>query len=287
MAALTELVRGVDFGEGLRWHDGRLWYSDFFQHTVYAVTIDGAREAMVTLDDQPSGLGWLPDGRLLVVSMHERRVLRQEADGTLATHAEVGALAPGPCNDMVVAADGTAYVGNFGFDFYVGAEFAPADLVRVAPDGDVSVAAAGLAFPNGSVITPDGSTLIVGESFALQYTAFTIASDGSLSDRRVWAALDGVSPDGCTLDADGGIWTANPAAGYGGGAGEVVRVVEGGAITDRIATPQTAYACALGGDDGTTLFVTTAPGATHEEVAGKGLGVIHAVEVAVPHAGRP
>jgi sugar lactone lactonase YvrE len=287
MADLTELVRGIDFGEGLRWHDGRLWYSDFFQHTVSAVTTGGEREAMLTIDDQPSGLGWLPDGRLLVVSMHARKVLRREPDGSLVTHADLTGLAAGPGNDMVVGADGTAYVGNFGFDYYTGEEYATADLVRVTADGDATVAADSLAFPNGSVITPDGTTLIVGESFALQYTAFTIAPDGSLSDRRVWAALDGVSPDGCTLDAEGGIWTANAAAGHGGGEGEVVRVVEGGEITHRIATPQTAYACALGGTDGTTLFVTTAPGAMLDEVAGKGLGVIHAVEVAVPHAGRP
>jgi sugar lactone lactonase YvrE len=287
MADLHELVRDVDFGEGLRWHDHRLWYSDFFQHTVFAVTTSGEREAMLAIDDQPSGLGWLPDGRLLVVSMHARKVLRHEPDGSLVTHADLAGLAAGPGNDMVVAADGTAYVGNFGFDVYAGEEYATADLVRVTPDGHATVAAEGFAFPNGSVITPDGSTLIVGESFALQYTAFTIAPDGSLSDRRVWAALDGVSPDGCTLDAEGGIWTANAAAGHGGGAGEVVRIVEGGEITHRIATPQTAYACALGGDDGTTLFVTTAPGAMHDEVAGKKLGVIHAVEVAVPHAGRP
>ena len=281
------LVGGIDFGEGLRWHEGRLWYSDFFRRGVFAVTPDGEQDQMLALDDAPSGTGWMPDGRLLVVSMHERRILRQEADGSLVVHSDFARFAGGSGNDMVVAADGQAYVGNFGYDVYAGEPFALAALVRVGSDGKANVAAEDLAFPNGSVITADGRTLIVGESGGHRYTAFTIASDGTLHDRRVWAELGGISPDGCTLDAETAIWTANPSAGNGRGPGEVVRIREGGEITHRITVPQTAYACALGGDDGCTLFVTTAPGAMPNEVAGKGLGAIYTVRVEVPHAGLP
>lgn len=286
-ASVGTLVTGIDFAEGLRWHDGRLWYSDFHRHGVFACSADGAEERILTLDDSPSGLGWLPDGRLLVVSMHDRRVLRREPDGTLVEHADLREVAAGPCNDMVVAADGTAYVGNFGFDLYAGEEWTTASLACVTPDGRVRVAADDLLFPNGSVITPDGTTLIVGETLARRYIAFTIGADGTLHDRREWAALDGVSPDGCSLDAEGAIWTANPSVGHGGGAGEVVRVREGGTIVQRIAMPMTAYACTLGGADGCTLFVATAPGGIPEETAGRGGGVMVSVRVDVPHAGRP
>lgn len=283
---LTRVVGGLDFGEGPRWHDDRLWYSDFHQHTVSAVTEGGTPEVMVTLDGQPSGLGWLPDGRLLLVSMLDHRVLRREHDGTLVVHADLSDLATGPCNDMVVATDGTAYVGNFGSDLEAGEPVAFADLVRVSPTGDVSVAATRLSFPNGSVIFPDEETLVVGETFGHRFTAFTIQPDGTLADRRLWASVGDVSPDGCALDADGGIWVADATAGDRRHPGSVVRVVEGGEITDRVATPHTAYACALGGRDGTTLFVVTAPSTRHQ-VSGRGKGAIWSRRVDVPHAGRP
>ena len=203
---LRLLVDNVDFGEGPRWHDGRLWYSDFYQRAIYSVTTAGERTVMFgDLDDRPSGLGWMPDGSLLAVAMTSRSVWR-EVDGTLQPHADLSAIATGHCNDMVVDAAGNAYVGNFGFDFEGGATFAAADLALVRADGSVEVAAEGLAFPNGSVITPDGSTLIVGESFGGDYVAFDIADDATLSNRRVWAAIPGAAPDGCAQDADGGIW---------------------------------------------------------------------------------
>ena len=255
MTALEVLIDGIDFGEGPRWHDGRLWYSDFLQHAVFTVTVDGRRETAVEIDDQPSGLGWLPDGRLLLVSMHDRKVLRREHDGTLVEHADLSGVATAPCNDMVVAADGTAYVGNFGFDVFGGGS------VRRSGAGAGDAERRGrawrprrCAFPNGSVITPDGRTLIVGESFGRCYTAFAIGADGSLSGRRTWADLPGRSPDGCSLDAEGAIWFAN-AAGT-----TVVRVREGGEITDEIEIGQPTFACALGGDDGRTLFVVSADG---------------------------
>jgi sugar lactone lactonase YvrE len=273
------LVGGIDFGEGPRWHDGRLWYSDFFQHRVCAVSPDGTRETMLEIEDQPSGLGWLPDGRMLVVSMLQRQVLRVEGDGSVVVHADLSAIATARCNDMVVAADGNAYVGNFGAEF--GAAPRPANLALVHPDGSVEVAAEAMQFPNGSVITPDGTTLVVGESMGRRYTAFDIAADGTLGNRRVWADVGDVVPDGCTLDAEGAIWAAN-ALGT-----DVVRVREGGEIVERVDLGQPTYACALGGDDGCTLFVLSADSHDEEVVAGRGTGVIRTVRVDVPHAGLP
>ncbi len=276
------LVDGVDFGEGPRWRDGTLWYSDFYQRSICCVTPTGERTVVFSdLDDRPSGLGWLPDGTLLVVFMTSRRLMRDVGDGTLAEHADLSEVAGWHCNDMVVDAEGNAYVGNFGFDLEAQASFAPADLALVRPDGAVSVAAEALAFPNGSVITPDGSTLIVGQSFGGDYVAFSIGGDGSLSDRRQWAQITGTAPDGCTLDAAGGIWFSD-ALGSG-----VVRVEEGGTVTDRIPTPQTSFACVLGGDDGRTLFALCAPGSHPDEVEGKAAGAIYTRRVVHPHAGRP
>jgi sugar lactone lactonase YvrE len=274
------LVGGIDFGEGPRWHDGRLWYSDFFQRRVCAVSADGTSETMLEIRDQPSGLGWLPDGWMLVVSMLLRKVLRVEDDGSVAVHADVSGVATARCNDMVVAENGNAYVGNFGFDYPEHEPPRPAVLALVRPDGSVEPVADDLEFPNGSVITPDGRTLVVGETSRSRYTAFDVAPDGTLANRRVWAEVPGVGPDGCTLDAEGAIWAANC---FGT---DVVRVREGGEIVERVDVGQPTYACALGGDDGCTLFVLSADG--HDVAAtGRSTGVIRTVRVDVPHAGRP
>ena len=274
------LLDGFAFGEGLRWHDGRLWFSDFFMHRVCTVDLDGTLEVVLELDDQPSGLGWLPDGRLLVVAMLARSVLRLEADGTLVTHADLSGVATSHGNDMVVAADGTAYVGNFGSDLLSGETPQPADLAVVHPDGSVGVAARALDFPNGSVITPDGRTLIVGESMGHRYRAFEIAADGSLDDGRVWADLGDLSPDGCSMDAEGAIWFANAFT------DQVIRTRVGGEITDRIVVQDLSFACALGGDDGRTLFIATAEGNVFKEHELR-TGKIWTVRVDVPHAGLP
>ncbi len=281
MPNVQQLIGGVDFGEGPRWHDGALWYCDFFQRAIYTVSPNGKREAVHSgLPDQTSGLGWLPDGRLLVVSMKQQKVLRDEG-GTLVDHADLAPVAAGLCNDMVVDAHGNAYVGNFGFDFYADAPFAPADLALVRPDGSVTVAASGLNFPNGSVITPDGRTLIVGESMGGTYQAFTINDDATLGEQRLWAQVEGTAPDGCTLDADGGIWFSDALG------SAVVRVVEGGEVTHRVPTPMPTYACALGGEDGTTLFILCATGTHEADVAGKAEGAIYTIQVDAPHAGLP
>jgi len=276
------LVDGVDFGEGPRWRDGALWYSDFFQRSIYRVTPDGERTAVFSgLDDRPSGMGWLPDGTLVVVFMTSRRVMRDNGDGTLVEHADLSGIATWHCNDMVVDAVGNIYVGNFGFDLDGRSEFQTADLALVRPDGSVEVAATSLAFPNGSVITPDGATLIVGQTFGGDYLAFTIAADGTLTERRQWAEIPGTMPDGCTLDAAGGIWFSDAIG------SQVVRVEEGGNVTHRVATPQPTFACALGGDDGRTLYILCAPGSHPDEVAGKAGGAIYTMRVEHPHAGRP
>ncbi len=276
------LVGGIDFGEGPRWHDGRLWYSDFHQATIYSVGLDGDRRAEYTdLPDRPSGLGWMPDGSLLVVFMTSRRVMRDHGDGALVEHADLSSVAAWHCNDIVVDANGNAYVGNFGFDLEERRPFQPADLALVRPDGSVEVAATDMRFPNGSVITPDGSTLIVGQSFGGNYVAFTIADDATLTDRREWAAIEGSAPDGCTLDAAGGIWFADALG------SQVVRVEEGGTVTDRIDTPQPTFACMLGGDDGRTLFALCAPGSHPDESAGTGLGEIVMTRVEHGRVGLP
>lgn len=277
------LEEGLAFPEDPRWHDGLLWYSDMHMGEVRTVDAEGRGRVTVEVETGPSGLGWLPDGTLLVVSQEDRKVLRRDETG-LTEHADLGRVATGLCNDMVVDARGNAYVGNFGFDLYAGDAPVPACLALVTPDGDVSVAVENLLFPNGAVITPDGATLVVGETFAGHLTAFDIDPDGSLANRRVWARLDGGSvPDGCCLDAAGAIWVASPTT------GDVVRVEAGGSVTDRVVVSagRKAYACMLGGADGRTLFCCTSsemlPPLTIESRG----GAIETATVEIPHAGLP
>ncbi len=282
MADWELLVDGVDFGEGPRWHEGRLWYSDFFQRAVYSVGLDGDRRVEVgNTDDRPSGLGWLSDGSLIAVFMTQRKLMRHIGGDDWEEYADLSKFAAWHCNDMVIDERDVAYVGNFGFDLEGRASFETANLIIVRADRTVALAADDMKFPNGSVITPDGVTLIVGESFGGDYIAFTIQPDGSLTDRRVWAEIPGTAPDGCALDADGGIWFSDAIG------SQVVRVKEGGEVTDRVPTPQPTYACALGGADGTTLFALCAPGSHPDEVAGRGGGAIYARSVIFPGAGRP
>ncbi|MGD9704783.1 MAG: SMP-30/gluconolactonase/LRE family protein [Acidimicrobiia bacterium] len=291
----TLLLDGLYFGEGPRWHEGELWFSDFYDHAVKAVTPSGSVRTVVELPGggQPSGLGWLPDGRLLLVSMLDRKLLRLEPGG-LVDHADLSGVATFHCNDMVVDATGRAYVGNFGFD--LDAELAArgmqsvledhvaAKLARVDPDGSVHVVASDMHFPNGSVITPDGRTLIVAETFGLRLTAFTIADDGSLHDRRVWADLGFRVPDGICLDADGNVWVANPLS------PECFLVAEdpnGADIIDVVETDHPCYACMLGGEDRTTLFMLTAATSEGASAAAARTGHVVTAAVEVPGAGWP
>ena len=283
------LADGLYFAEAPRWHQGKLWFSDFYDHAVKTVDLAGDVETKVVLEDRPSGLGWLPDGRLLVVSMQQRAVLRLEADA-LVVHADLSHIATFHCNDMVVDAVGRAYVGNFGFDLdaaelsgtlaEVVAAHEGAELALVDADGSAHVAATGLMFPNGMVLSPDGSTLIVAETMARRLTAFDVGLDGSLSRRRVWAELDGL-PDGICLDDEGAIWFADAAA------HRCVRVAEGGSVLDQVGTTRRAFACMLGGDDGRTLFVATSKQSVAERARQERTACIEVVEVGGPHAGRP
>ena len=242
---LTTLFEGGNYFECPRWHDGRWWAVDFYRHTVFTYDADGNEEAVLEIEAQPSGLGWMPDGDLLVVSMKDRRVLRRAADGTVTEHADVSELTTGHLNDMIVDREGRAYAGNFGFDLMGGGQPETASIVRIDPDGSASIVAEDLWFPNGTVITDDG-TLIVAETFGARFTAFTIAEDGALTDRRIWAQVQPTpergdietmlgavtfAPDGCTLDAEGHIWAANALA------GAVCRVAPGGEIVEEIAMP--------------------------------------------------
>jgi sugar lactone lactonase YvrE len=290
VADVRTVAQGLYFGEGPRWHKGRLWFSDFYDHAVKSMDPGGVVTVEHRLDDQPSGLGWLPDGRLLVVSMRALKVLREE-DGGLVEHADLSGLARHLCNDMVVDGSGRAWVGNFGFDLDAemelkGAEGVLADhpatnLVRVDSDGSVHLAAADMHFPNGSAITPDGATLIVAETLAMQLTAFDIRGDGTLENRRVWAPMGMRAPDGICLDADGNIWVANALA------PECVLFAPGGEVLDTVATSQNCYACMLGGEDGRDLFMVTACSSHHAEAAAARTGRIETTRVSSPGAGWP
>jgi len=248
----------------------------------------GPDERVVEVAGQPAGLGWMPDGSLLIVSMLDRRVLRLGLDGSLGEHADLAPWAPFHCNDIVVDAAGRAYVGNFGFDIYAAltgkpVELRSAALLRVDPDGQVSVAVDNLEFPNGTVITPDGGTLIVAESVGRRLTAFDISADGGLSNRRVWADLapHQVVPDGICLDTSSAVWVANA---FGAAA---VRVAEGGELLDTVSFSQTCFACMLGGPDGRELFAVTAPTAIPAEASASARGRIESARVGVGHAGLP
>ena len=275
------LVDGLCFGEGPRWRDGALWLSDMHDHQVIRVTEDGEVTPIVTVENCPSGLGWLPDGQLLVVSMTDRCVLRHDGE-RLHRHADLSDLASFHCNDMVVDAIGRAYVGNFGFDLHAGASPVPAVLVCVEPDGSARMVADDLMFPNGTVITPDGSTMIVAESFGARLTAFDIESNGDLVNRRIWAELPrGAVPDGICLDDRGGIWSASPTT------SECVRQEEGGEITHRVEVDQGAFACMLGGAGGDTLFILTAESSDPVECAAIRKGKIETSPAPYPRAGWP
>lgn len=296
MSGFETLIAGLSFTECPRWRDGRLYFSDFYTHRVLTVGLDGRAETIAEVPNQPSGLGFLPDGRLLIVSMRDRKVLRREADGSLVEHADLSQLAPWHLNDMLVDGEGRAWVGNFGFDLMGGAPATTTVLLCVEPDGSARVAADGLGFPNGMVLTPDGRTLIVAESMMNRLSAFDVA-DGRLGERRTWASFgevptstditerlgqSAVAPDGICLDAEGAVWVADAAH------GRVIRVAEGGEILDeRIADGLGAFACMLGGDDGRTLFVSAAATFHEAAAAANHQASILMTTVDVPHAGLP
>jgi sugar lactone lactonase YvrE len=278
---LHTLITGFALGESPRWHDGRLWFSDWGAQEVIAVDLDGKSEVIVRVPTAPFCIDWLPDGRLLIVSGQEGLLLRRELDGSLVTHADLSSLSEYPWNDIVVDGRGNAYIGNIGFDF-VGGEFAPGIVALVTPDGSARLVADGVAFPNGVVVTPDNATLILAESYGNRLTAFDIAADGSLSKGRVWASLDGGYPDGICLDAEGAVW-------YGDVPNKrCVRVREGGQVLQTIDLDRGCFACMLGGGDGRTLFMVAAEWDGPASMAGgRPTGQVLTARAPTPGAGWP
>jgi sugar lactone lactonase YvrE len=244
------LMEGIAFGEQPRWHEDRLWFSDWGPPEVIAVDLEGKHEVMLQAPSFPCCVDWLPDGRLLIVSPREGRLLRQERDGSLVTHGDLGSVStPAAGNELVVDGRGNAYVNGGGFDLMAGEAFAPGIIALVTPEGSARQVADGLAFPNGMLVTADNATLIVAESYAKRLTAFDIAEDASLSNRRVWAELGDDVPDGICLDAENAVW-------YGDVPNKrCVRVREGGEVRQTIELDRGCFACALGGPDRRTLFM--------------------------------
>jgi sugar lactone lactonase YvrE len=286
------LLSGLAYVESPRWHDGRLWFAHWGTGEVVAVGMDG--NANVAAQTPSSGLGWsigwLPDGRMLITG---EQLMRVEPDGTLVRHADLSGVADHGWSEIVVDGRGNIYLNGFGFDFLGGERPTPGVIALVTPDGRARRVAEDLAFPNGMVVTPDNSTLIVSESFAGRLTAFDIAGDGSLSNRRVWA--EGLGPDGICMDAEGAIWvqtadTFTHTGRDGAPGGAVVRIREGGQVLDRIETELACFACMLGGPDGKTLFLLCADwrGIEHvKEAVADRTGQVLAAAAPAPRAGWP
>jgi sugar lactone lactonase YvrE len=281
VAELQILMTGIVFGESPRWHDDRLWFSDWGTQEIIAVDLEGKGDVIVRMPSFLFCIDFLPDGRLLIVSARDRLLLRREPDGLLVTHTDLSSLSEHPWNDIVVDGRGNAYVGNIGFDFPEG-EFAPGILALVTPDGSARQVADSLAFPNGIVVTPDNSTLMLAESYANRLTAFDIAADGSLSNRRLWAELDGGVPDGICLDAEGAIW-------YGDVPNKrCVRVREGGEVLQTIKLDRGCFACMLGGVDRRVLFLVVREWGGMESTAeGARTGQVLSAPAPAPGAGWP
>jgi sugar lactone lactonase YvrE len=283
MPGLQTLMTGVAFGESPRWHDGRLWFCDWGAQEVIAVDLEGRSEVIVRVSfpSFPMCIDWLPDGHLLIVSATAGLLLRAEPDGSLVTHADLTGLSGHKWNDIVVDGRGNAYVNNVGFDF-PGGEFAPGTVALVTADGSARQVAEGVAFPNGMVVTPDNSTLILAESYASTLTAFDIAADGGLSNRRVWADLQDGVPDGICLDTEGAVW-------YGDVPNKrCVRVREGGDVLRTIDLDRGCFACMLGGVDRRTLFLVATEWRGPANMAdGQRTGQVLTVEAPAPGAGWP
>jgi len=278
---LQTLMTDLALGESPRWHGDRLWFSNWGAQEVIAVDLEGKSEVIARVQSFSFCIDWLPDGRLLIVSASERLLLRREPDGSLVTHADLSHLADYPWNDIVVDGRGNAYVNNTGFDF-PGGEFAPGIVALVPPDGSARQVADGVAFPNGMAVTSDNSTLIVAESYANKLTAFHIAADGSLSNRRVWADLDDGVPDGICIDAENAVW-------YGDVPNQrCVRVREGGEVLQTIELDRGCFACMLGGADKRTLFMMAAEWAGTASMAdGRRTGQVLTAEAPAQGVGWP
>jgi sugar lactone lactonase YvrE len=277
---MTVLMEGITFGESPRWHDGRVWFSDWGAHQVIALDPQDGHEVVVSVESFPMCIDFLPDGRLLVVDSAQRRLLRRELDGSIVAHADLSAVSEKPWNDIVVDARGNAYVNTIGFDF-PGGEPAPGSVVLVTPVGAVRRVAGDLAFPNGMAITADGETLIVAESYGNRLTAYDIGQTGDLTGRRTWAEVGADHPDGICIDADGAVWYADV------GNRHCVRVREGGEVLDTVELDRGAFACILSrGDQQPQLYVVCQEwGGT--ELPPAPTGQIVVFPAPAPGAGKP
>lgn len=274
------LAEGIGLGESPRWHEGRLWFADWVGREVIALDPDGKSEVIAHVDAFPFSIDWLPDGPMLITA--GRKLLRMEPDGEVAEHADLGELTEFGWNEIVIDPRGNAYVNGAGFDMMAGAEFAPGIVAVLRPDGSAEVVAEGIAFPNGMAITPDGSTLIVADSYGKELTGFDVGDDGTLDNRRAWADLGDGVPDGICVDGEGAVWYADVPN------RRCVRVAEGGEVLDRIEADRGCFACMLGGADGRTLFITAQEWGGPENIrAGPPTGRVLAVEAQAAHAGYP
>ena len=275
------LMTGITFGESPRWHDERLWLSDWGTQEVIAVDHEGRSEVIVRTPMSPFSIDWLPDGRLLITSGPDGLLLCREPDGSLATHADLSGLSDHPWNEIVVDGRGNAYANNIGFDF-PGGEFAPGTVAVLTPAGLARQVADGVAFPNGMAVTPDNAMLIVAESYANRLTAFDIAADGSLSGQRVWADVGDGVPDGICIDAEGAVWYADVPN------ERCVRVREGGEVLQTVELDRGCFACMLGGTEGTTLFMVAQEWSGMESAAGgERTGQLLTISAPAPGAGWP
>ncbi len=308
MKELKKLIGGLYFGEGPRWHENKLWFSDFYSHKVMTLDENNSLETVCEVPNQPSGLGWLPNGDLLIVSMLDRKILRF-SEGSISVHADLSEYVAHKCNDMVVGRDGTAYVGNFGMGD-AGESLNSTHLMIVKSDGTVLKGPDNLLFPNGTVITEDGKNLIIGETLGAKLTSFDIEDNGELTNRKLWARTSPLFslliikflssmgfdlskvdfskysknlhvPDGICLDEKNGIWIASPTT------KAVVRIEKGGNITNTINTPKGAFACMLGGKERKTLYVIISNSSDPEEAQASPEGEIHSIEVEIPGVGKP
>ena len=275
---LTDLI----LGESPRWHDDRLWFSDWGAEEVLAVDLEGTCDVIVRVQSFPFSIDWLPEGQLLIVSSSDRRLLRREPDGSLVTHADLRSLSDFPWNEIVVDGRSNIYLNGIGFDMMAGEQAAPGLVALVTPDGSIRQVADDVLFPNGMAVTADNSTLILAESYGHRLTAFDIEADGDLSNRRVWADLGGGYPDGICLDAEGAVWFGDVAN------KRCVRVREGGDVLQRIELDRGCFACMLGGPNGRTLFMMAAdwrgPAAMADAVR---TGQVLTLEAPAPGAGWP
>jgi sugar lactone lactonase YvrE len=287
---MRAIFSGGDFFEGSRWHEGAWWVSDIFGGKVLRISQNGDATTIAEVEHWPTGLGWLPDGDLLIVSLKDRRLLRRGREGGLSVHADLSTLTPYWLNDMVVDSKGRAYVGNMGVDLVGGGNPAPTTLCRVDPDGSVDVAAIDLYYPNGMAVTQDGRTLIVGESLGNRMSAFTIEDDGRLTNRRVWAQFAPTpdpatltmsllhqmdfAPDGCAVDRQDRLWIADASN------DRLCHVAEGGEIIREIPAPAGfhVFSCALGGADGCSLLICAAPSIDPVETRGRATLFVETVE---------